>query len=213
MEFLAYLAAILIFAIICMADKLKKFYQEKKIKNWVSWVVVYNTLAVSSHDMPLWMYIHNAQIKLGIDERYRISTDEEWKFAKEIIQEFQNNLMQSYFKGNLGLIKSKYVIYGEDYFMYKLGSFLEEHQCDYEFLGYKMHKERISYKKYGSWGGELFDASYVISDFSVVYHKLYHTVYMFCKNCKSLNENGLRYSNGEFLKEILDTKQIKISRY
>ena len=191
MEFLAGLSSILILAIIGMADQLRKFYRDKKIKKWVSWVVVYDapySPSASGHDMPIWMYIHNAQIKLNIQEEYRISSDEEWQFVKEIVQELQNNLMQSYFKGHLGVIKSKYEIRGEHYFMYKLGEFLEKHERDHEFLGYDMRN--------------YCDPDYSLTDFSIAYFKLYYVVYLFCKKCKPLNESGMRYSNKMLLEWI-----------
>ena len=199
MDFLAALCSILIFAIICMADKFRFYYREKKLKEFVSWIVVYNTPLVHSHDMPLWMYVHNAQVRLDIPEEYRISNDEEWRFVREIIQEFQNDLMQSYFKGNLGVPKSKYYITEEYYFMYRLEEFLESHHRDHEFLGYNM-------RTYGS------DSSYFLTGFSVAYYKLYYVIYLFCKNCKPLNESGMRYSDKvllEWIEEKIQTANRK----
>lgn len=189
MKFLAILCSILIFTVICMADQLRKCHREKTLKKFVSWAVVYNSYLVYSHDMPLWMYIHNAQIKLCIHKEYRISSDEEWRLAKEILQEFQTDLMQTYFKGNLRLPKSKYEITGEHFFMYRLEHFLESHLRDSEFLGYDMR----------TYGG---DSSYFLTDFSVVYYKLYYVIYLFCKNCKPLNESGMLYNDRVFLEWI-----------
>lgn len=193
-RFMAVLAYVLILAIIFIIGKLREFYREKNIKELVSWIVVDNTLCVRSHDMPLWMYVHNAQNKPWVKEEYRISSDKEWGFAKEIIQEFQNDLMQAYFKGNVRVRKSKYVITEEYYFMYSLEGFLESHLDDYKFLGYDM-------RTYGS------NRSYCLTDFSIAYRKLYYIVYLFCKNCKPLNESGMRYSN-ERLVECIEA-QIK----
>lgn len=203
---------VLIIVIIYAFWRLKQYAEVQKLHNLVVWCII-TKMDTFSHSMPLWSYISNAQIKLSIPEKYRISGEAEWKTVKDILAEFQKDLSKEYFCGNLKIPKSKYVIPGEDYFMFALQSFLGEHQCDYEFLGHDMHKERISYKEYGSWGALHFDASYALSDFAIVYHKLYFVAYSFCENSKVFNPKGTAYRNTKDIKDIIDTKQIDISRY
>lgn len=203
---------VLIIVIIYAFWRLKQYAEFQKLHNLVVWCII-TKMDTYSHSMPLWSYISNAQIKLSIPEKYRISGEVEWKTVKDILSEFQKDLAKEYFFGNLKIPKSKYVIPGEDYFVFALQSFLGEHQCDYEFLGHNMHKERISYEEYGSWGALHFDATYSLTEFAVVYHKLYYIAYCFCKDGKIFNPKGNAFQNSASIKHILDTKQIQISRY
>ena len=166
-----------------------------------------------SHSLPLYSYIANAQIKLNIPSEYKIGGTNEWDIVKNILTEFQKELIQDYFNSNLKIVKSKYVIPGEHYFMFALTSFLEDHQCDYDFQGNNMRKEQLSYKRYGDWGGPCYDATYSLTDFALVYHKLYYITYLFCKRSEIFNPKGVAFQNSESIKSILDTKQIQISRY
>lgn len=157
-------------------------------------------------------YISNAQIDEKISKDYSISNEAEWNIAKEIITYYQKYLTQLYFTNRLTLPKSKYVIPGVHYFMYTLQAYLELHQCDYTFYGHEMHKETISQKNYGSWGGQLFDAIYALSDYSLVFHKLYYISYVFCKHSKIFNPKGEMFNNEKVIEMIIDSKQISLSR-
>lgn len=212
MEVLIAIIIALVFTVAYMAKRINDYSKASTLHSLVTWCVI-NSMDQYSHSLPLWAYINNAQIKFQIPQKYCISGDEEWSAAQEIIEEFRKDLIQSYFQDSLRPIKSKYAIPGEHYFMFALTTFLEEHQCDYEFIKHDMHKEQLEYKRYGNWGGPLYDATYSLTDFAVVYHKLYYIAYLCCKDSKIMNPNRDSYQNEEFLQEILDTKQIQISRY
>ena len=206
---------ILIIITIIAITKWHDYSQERKLKELVSWCLIKEKpyeLLMHAHDLPLWAYISNAQINLQVSQKYRIEGDEEWGFVKEILEEYQKDLTRSYFKGHLRMIKSKYAIDGDVYFMLTLQSFLNDHQCEYKFLDHDMHAETVSYKRYGDWGGPCFDATYSLTDFAVTYHKLYYTTYLFCKNSKITNPSGESFQNERFIKDILDAQQIQLSR-
>ena len=185
--------------------------REKKLKEVVAWCATDNS-NIFRCNLHLWEYISNAQIELNLLPEYRISTDEEWILAKDIIKGFQKDVTQKYFSNQLSIPTSKYVISEETYFMYLLQTYLKQHQCDYDFLGYDMHKETISHKSYGSWGGPLYDATYALTDFAVVLHKLYYISYMHCKNSSPLNPNGEYWSNEHSIEDIIDSRQLSVSR-
>ena len=198
---LAYILAIFILAAIVAFSKWRELSKEIKLRDLVSWSVVRTKpyeLLVHAHDLPLWSYISNAQIKFKLPQEYRISGDDEWDYAKEILEEYQKDLIQSYFKGHLKLIKSKYEVRGEDYFMCSLYAFLSEHQCDYEFLGHDMHSDRLNT---GS------PTTYAQTDFAIVLHKMHYITYMYCRGNEILRSLVPEW-NEKNLKEILDTKQI-----
>lgn len=185
--------------------------REKKLKAVVAWCVTdnSNTFRCNLH---LWEYISNAQIKLKLLQEYRISTEEEWDLVKEIIKGLQKDITQKYLNNQISIPTSKYVIPDETYFMYLLQEYCEKHQCDYTFLGYDMHKETVSYQSYGSWGGQLYDATYGLTDFAVVLHKLYYISYMHCKNSTPLNPNGKYWTNERSIENIIDSRKLSVSR-
>ena len=211
-SFLAMLLCIFIFVAIIAFRKWHELSLQQELKNLVVWSAIcdHPFRAVSGHDLPLWSYISNAQIEFQLPQDYRITGDDEWCFAKEILEEYQTNLIRSYLIGNLKLIKSKYAIRGEDYFMLMLYAFLSDHQCDDKFLNHEMHKERVSYKSYGSTFSAGFDATYALTDFAVVLHKMHYITYMYCIENKVLKPFVPEW-NEKNLKKILDTNQIQLS--
>ena len=218
-EFLIYILILIfstfVFVAIIAFSKWHEYSQEKRLRDLVSWCVVKEKpgeLLTHAHDLPLWAYVSNAQIKIKIPNEHCVVGDEEWSFAKDILEEYKNDLTQSYFKGYLRMIKSKYVIQHEAYFMLTLYIFLSDHQCDSKLLGHDMHKERLEYTRYSDWGGPCYDAIYSLTTFAIVFHKMHYIAYMYCRGNEMLRDFVPEW-NEKNLKEILDTKQIQVSRF
>jgi hypothetical protein len=209
-KLLAPIITILVFAFIFLLSKLMEFYRDRSLRELVAWSV--STDNHARCNLSLSEYIIKTQNKLSLPQEHRVSGSAEIDYMKAILTEYQRYLTQSYFNGYLKVIKSKYVIQGEDYFMFSLYTFLSEHQCDYEFIEQDMHKQRISYKEYGSWSVTHFDATYSLTDFAVVFHKMHYITYMYCRNNEILKALVPAW-NEKTLKEILDTKQLQVSRY
>lgn len=211
---LAMLLSVFIFVAIIAFGKWHEYTQAQKLRDLVSWSAIGDyspALGRNSYVQELLFAVLNAQYNEVIDKKYRI-TEEEKQYVIEIIEDYQRDIMRSYFKGHLKMINSKYVILGKDYFMLMLYTFLSEHQCDYKFLEHDMHKERVFYKSYGSSFSAGFDATYALTDFAVVFHKMYYIAYMYCKGNDTLKKFVPEW-NGKNIKEILDTNQIQLSRY
>lgn len=185
---------------------LKELQKVKSLRKLVAWCVT------GGDGIALWEEISNAQNKLKIKKKYCLFGDEEWEYVREILDEYKKDLMLSYFRGHLIVIKSKYVLSGENYFMASLYTFLSDHQCDYKFLEHDMHKEIISYKSYGESFSAGFDATYALTEFAMVFHKMHYITYMYCKGNEILKAFVPEW-NEKNLKEILDTKQIQLSRF
>jgi hypothetical protein len=86
---------ILVMAIIISLHKVKELSLQEKLRNLVAW-------SVSQDDhvrcnIPLFSYVANTQIDLDIPKEYRISGDDGWGFVKEILVEYQSDLIQSFF--------------------------------------------------------------------------------------------------------------------
>lgn len=205
------LSIFILFAVVAF-EKWNEYSQRKQLHALVSWSIIADHPFgdISGHELPLWSYISNTQIRLNIPQEYRISSDIEWGWIKEIIDEYKKDLVLSYMKCKLTIIKRKNVISGEAYFMNALRSFLKEHQCNHDFLGYEMHKERLEYRRYGDWGGPCYDATYSLTDFAIAFHKLYYIAYLYCKNDSTLNPNGDLYYNDNFIKMVLDTQKLEV---
>lgn len=193
-------------------DSYRKKSSSVLLKKLVSWTLSENDNAFRCN-LRIRDYIHNTQIKYVPEKDLRIKTDEEWEIVKTILESFKRELSEDFFCDSLVLPKSKYAISGESFFHYSLCSFLRNHQCDYNLAGYEMHDKQLEYKRYGSWGGPLFDAKYLLSEFGVVYHKLLYISYKYCKNSKAINPNGTFYDREESISEIIVSRQIDISRY
>ena len=186
---IAMLLIIFIFVAIIAFGKWHELTQDRKLRELVAWSV--STDNHNRCNLPLYAFIGNAQIKLSLPQKYRISGDVERDYTNEIITEYQKDLIQSYLKGHLKLIRSKYEVRGEDYFMFALYAFLSNRQGDYEFLGHNMRKA---------------------TDLTVVFHKMHYITYMYCRENKIL-KSLVPERNEKNLKEILDTKQIQVSQY
>ena len=197
-----------LFALVAIISFVKwhEYAQAQKLRDLVSWSAIGDyspALGRNSYVRELLFTVLKAQRNEYIDEKYRID-EEEKQYVIEIIEDYQRDIMRSYFKGHLTMIKSKYVISGEDYFMLMLYSFLSDHQCDYDFLGHGMHKERIHSESYGS--------TYALTDFAVAFHKVYYIAYMYCRRKDTLRKFVPGWNENN-IKEILDTNQIQLSQY
>lgn len=199
-ELITSLTFLLVVIFYFLISKLREFYKVKSLRDLVAWSVN------GGNGIPLWAEISNAQNRLKIQKEYCIYSDDEWDYVREIVDEYRKDLMFSYFKGDFIVIKSKYVISGECYFMASLYAFLSEHQCDYKFLGHDMHEKIV--EQNGNWG-EIHNVTYSLTEFAIVLHKMHYITYMYCKEDKRLS-GFVPVWNEENLKEILDTKQIQI---
>lgn len=201
-----FIISIFLLAAIVAFSKWRELSQERELRHLVSWSVI------GGGGIPLWAEVSNAQIGLNLTKEYRISGDDEWQFVKEILDEYKQDLMKSYFEERLCTLKSKYVIQGEAYFMLTLYTFLLKHQCDYKFLNHDMHKERVAYKSYGSTISSGFDATYSLTEFALVFHKMLYITYGYCIGNNIAREFVPEWQEKN-LKEILDTKKIEVSRW
>lgn len=140
----------LIFIFVCISvwafTTWRKLKNTENLKEWVAW-------SVSESDgvrwnIPLWAHLKNAQLHSNISDEYRIASDEEWEYAKEVIVRYQKNLVKSYFNGQLWSLKSIYGISGKDYFLFMLYVYLCENETSgHNVVSHKMHYITYMYCK------------------------------------------------------------------
>lgn len=203
--FIVTLSALFILLTILAFSKWRDLSRMRNLHDLVGWSFT------GGDGLSLCAEITNAQIELSIPQKYCI-VEADIKYVKEILEEYRKDLVHCYFSGKPISVRSKYYISGADYFVFTLHNFLEKHECDYEFIGHDMHDETLEYRRFGYWGGPCCDATYALTDFGIVYHKMYYITYLYCKNSKITNPTGLSFQSEKFIKEILDTRQIKVSR-
>lgn len=149
--------------------------------------------------------IQHAQSKHGA--KYSIITDSDYDYTKKILDAYRDHMAHIYFSDDIGVPKGMRSILDSDYFMMTLCSFLKKHRCERYFLGERMHSKTLSCKEYGCGG---YDREYALSDFGIVFNKLYYISYISCKNSQVVNRDGT-YSYENSIKETIDTAQIALS--
>lgn len=141
---------------------------------------------------------------------YMVQRDEQERMMSTFILEaYQEGLKEKYFSERL---KSDFKIARmskNEYFMVTLCSYLSNHECDLTMNGQEKYI-LIERKNYGMWGTQLYDATYELTDFAIVYTRLYYTTLTFCNNCKSIETFDAEHRL-KCLKERIDTRRIQIS--
>jgi hypothetical protein len=202
--------AVLVFAMIFTVDKTVKYYKQKELFELVSWSAIgdYNpVLNRYSYINDLIFAIRRAQQIDTIDAKYKIVEDDDFKLVRAIVEEYQKNITRLYFRDTLGLPKTKYVISETDYFMAAFHDFLSEHSAESEFMGRDMYSERKDYKSYE---GDGYRATYVMSEFGILYYKLFYITHMYCKQ-SVVYQNKVAGWEEKNIKAVLDTNEIEIS--
>lgn len=210
--------------------KLYEYYKGRALFNKVAWCVtkdshtyrcnlhltdwIHNIRFYSTKKKPPDCFFPNADKLFPISEKYCIHVDEEWSIAKEILEQYQLDLIQKYFSGTLYTDRSITKLTGAEYFLFTLQEFLRKHECDTTFNGNEMYKTK-DYTPLGTWGVPLFSATYELTDYAVVYHKVYYIAQMYCLTLREnpLATNTVAFQSAEATKEVIDTREMKVSRY
>ena len=91
--------------------------------------------------------------------------------------------------------------------MVMLHDFLSENSTERSFAGYDMHDSVIEHEYYEDDGSR---TKYAMSDFGVLYYKLYYTTHMYCKNSVTF-QNSVQEWSEKHIKEVIDKKEISLS--
>ena len=176
-QLLYMLFGVFILVAVISFGKWHKYSQEQQLRELISWSAIGDYSPVMGRysyvSEPVFT-VFNAQYNEAIDQKYRIA-EEDRKYVIEIIEEYQKDIMRSYFMGQRIVIKGKYEVQKETYFMFALYAFLCDHQSEYS-----------------------------TRDSAVVFHKMHYITYMYCKSSNILRDHVPNW-NERNLKEILDT--------
>ena len=148
-----------------------------------------------------------------IEEKYWLR-ETEFDCAKQILKAYQKDLIQKYFTNHLIEYSFTRKLTEAEYFLCTLNEFLEDHECEKTFDGNQMYNTK-KYKDLGCWGTPLFEATYELTDFAVVYHKMYFIAQTYCLTLRKnpLDTDTTSYQNAEATRKVLDTREIEVSRF
>lgn len=198
---------------------LYKNHVEKTIRKHISWCEVSGFGFEFCCPQSLWLSVNDIQNEQNVDEKYLILGDNSWCIVKDILSFYQKKLADFYFlrfyqtlgKGNsLKSLRNFANLSDMEFFMLSLDIFLEKYQTETVFNGSDMYN-LLSRIDYGSWGAQLYDAEYELTDYALVYHKLYYIADLFCRRNDRIKKIGTSHHPEEIAK-IIDTNRIKISR-
>lgn len=202
------LTNVLLFVLIICIYNIYQYSLKKKLYELVAWCCATKHKQYNFHELfDLLNVIYNAQTKLEVDSKYRIDSEEERSVMCDIIESYQNELSLKYFEGRLRVDRQITNMSDSEYFMFSLCSFLQDNACEYDFNNNKMYNF-ISAKRYE--GGDY--EKYSLTDYAVIYHKLYYITYLFCQKNKQINKNNQYYNSLDWLKKIIDTREKEMSR-
>lgn len=166
------------FVILCIAfiALAVDYYIKSMSRKFMSWIALRDMkrhLFITSISDEIYSIQNNLSF---LDERAMINIDER-KNISEILETFRVEMMRYYFSDDYSLPPKWNKMNERDYFMCYLGTYLEEHECDYEFCGHEMHDSVVEGSTFGAM-------TYRLSDFAVSFLKLYYLSSLYCKEHK-----------------------------
>ena len=186
---------------ICFVPKFYTYTQKENLKNKVS-TCVQGYIGGHSSAVDL---LHNTQHQLNIPSQHRLFRSENDPVT-EILNLYRKDLNAKFL--NNTLLHTRYITKMNDteYFFFTFYNFFYNHSCDTD-LG-KNEILTLKHKENGAHGR--YDAEYTLTDFGVIFYKLYHLALSYCETNSHINQNNFRGSDG--IKSILDTQKVTISK-
>ena len=145
-----------------------------------------------------------------IEDKYWLR-ENEFDYARQILKEYQQDLIRKYFANHLVVYPFTRKSTEAEYFFTTLEDFLEEHECEKVFAGNQMYI-RKEHKERGSCEGTPLEANYQLTDFAVVYYKMYLIVktYSLTWRKNPMDTNTLSYRCVVETKHALDAREARI---
>lgn len=157
---------VLVFILIGCLSKLFNYKKADELRESVAWCVA--TKDNVRCNLSLIDYIHKKQLHLNLPNEYRLilhASCSDKQFINDILYDYQNDLIQSYFAGYLTPLKSKYVLKGEPYFWISLQRYLckkEDHL--YEVCGKQLYYYDNNKK--------------LLTEYGIAFYKLLYIAYL-----------------------------------
>lgn len=207
-SFLEIISFIFIVSIFFLSRDNKKYNRQNRLKEFVKWCIIEDSQKDSHYKTNLPDLVSEIQNELNISSEYRLSTTDDWDIVKKILKEFQNVIIQSYFSDTLPIpkIKSSYKIENDTCFFYLLQRYLSDHRHDKLFLGCNMLVTTDNSNKAAPL--DLSKSNYELTDFSLIFNKLYYITYMYCKKNSILNPRGKYWNDETEIERVIKYKAV-----
>jgi len=172
------------------------YYINKKVRDRIGW-----WLTEKPHN--ILDYLQNKCLKGTIDAQYMITEQSEQEIAHEIIKLYQEETKDIYIKEHYAVNRRFAKMDYSEYFAYFFERYLGKHDKPF-FNGNRMYIE-IS-REYFDDNHTSYDTKYKLTDYGVVYYKMYYMSRLFCEKSVYINERCDYHSAG--LKEVIDTREV-----
>jgi hypothetical protein len=166
-----------------------KYYKQKRLFEFAAW-------PVTSPIRDLVGEIEMAESRYSIPPQYRINKATEQDFVDEILREYQSHIAKLYYSNRLQLIKSKYVLTAEDYFMASLHDFLSDKSESIMFSDHFLYRSKNDGNK----------PKHIMTDFGIAFYKLYYITRTYCKQNPVCNNRFSHWIDTD-ITNVLDRKE------
>lgn len=197
---------ILFIVAIIVIPKLIQSNRDETLKKQVAWTTTTSNSWDSPRALELWQYVYNIQNRYVSDNKYRISSKEEWEMAKNIIEKCRAELSADFSQNRVHSTQSTAALTPEEYFVFSLSYFLSQHKTKTSLDGKILYNE-IDRKNFKDGG---VDISYDITNFGIVFHKLRYITSLYCLDHPRIKAM-IGYMDPESSKKTIDSKTYKIS--
>ena len=194
--------------IIFIAFFVSKFYtyiQQENIKNKVA-TCIQGYIGGHSSQIDV---LNEAQHQLNITFEYQFGTAD-MECVKLVIELYRKELNKNFLDNILRHDRYITKMTDTEYFFLTFHSFLRKHDCDTSLGG----KDLLNLKQkenLGMWGAQRHRAEYSLTEFGVVFQKLYYITLLYCETNPSIN-NENQFCGSDRVKRTLDTQEVTITR-
>lgn len=170
----------------CVTDDSNIYRCNLDLLDWLINVQHYSKRKEANYFFP-----HGDKLFL-IEEKYWLN-ENEFDYARQILREYQKDLMQKYFTNRLVIYLPPRKSTEAEYFLSTLKDFLEENEDKWEFKGNQMYV-----------------SGHKLTHFAVVYYKIHLIARTYCLTLRKnpLDTSTISYQRVEDIKKALDVREI-----
>ncbi len=188
---------------------LYRLYLKNELKNKISKIINIDNSTFAEEVLCI-------QSELGIEEKYKISSQKEIEYAGNILKCFSEHLISKFWNNTLSLNHKLIILSDKEYFMLMLRNFLKENELDENLTFFKkLHLDMYDIELICYNENSCENYIYTLTDFSIVYQKIFLYSSLFCEINKAIIKifpTISHYKCSETIKETLNKGKIEVMR-